>query len=149
MAHDQESWQFQASFKHGADMVNVRGNNFDEFESNLVAFEERGIGIVLSIQQKINAGNAVASVAPVAGSAPVTATAPVEPNGTWNQPVTTSQSLSKPQCQHGQRIGREGNGAKGPWRAYFCPTPKGTPDQCDPIWVDRKDSSAWNSWVAG
>ena len=42
-----------------------------------------------------------------------------------------------PQCQHGERVHRTGNGAKGPWGAWFCPTPKGTPDQCAPIW-DKK-----------
>jgi len=149
MAYDNDQWVYQASFKHGADMVNIRAGDIDSFESALVAFEERGIGLVLSIQKHMAAADVVASVMPVAGSAPVAASTPVETNGTWNQPSTTSQSVSKPTCQHGPRVGREGNGAKGPWRAYFCSTPKGTPDQCDPMWVDRKDSNAWNSWVAG
>ena len=38
-------------------------------------------------------------------------------------------------CTHGDRVYREGNGAKGPWKAWFCGTPKGTLEQCDPIWV--------------
>lgn len=33
-------------------------------------------------------------------------------------------------CQHGEMVYRTGNGAKGPWKAYFCPTPKGSPGQC-------------------
>ena len=40
-------------------------------------------------------------------------------------------------CQHGPRTYREGNGAKGFWSAYFCPSPKGTVDQCDPLWIDN------------
>lgn len=35
-----------------------------------------------------------------------------------------------PQCPHGEKVYREGNGAKGPWKAWFCPSPKGTPGQC-------------------
>lgn len=33
-------------------------------------------------------------------------------------------------CIHGTMVKRTGNGAKGEWRGYFCPTPKGTADQC-------------------
>lgn len=40
-------------------------------------------------------------------------------------------------CQHGQMVKRSGfSRAKNqPWRGYFCPTPKGTPDQCSPVFV--------------
>lgn len=38
-------------------------------------------------------------------------------------------------CQHGPMTYRTGNGQKGPWQGYFCPTPKGTPGQCDPQFV--------------
>ena len=38
-------------------------------------------------------------------------------------------------CIHGDRVYREGNGEKGSWKAWFCGTPKGTPDQCKPIWI--------------
>lgn len=37
-------------------------------------------------------------------------------------------------CVHGERVQRTGNGAKGPWVGWFCPTPKGTPGQCAPQW---------------
>jgi hypothetical protein len=146
-----EDWSLQASFKVGADMINVRAADIDEFETKLLAFEERAIGTVVSIQQKIDAARNVGASIPVAtATPPVSATTEtVKEQQTWGTPTTTSQTISRPSCQHGQRVGREGNGAKGPWRAYFCPTPKGTPDQCDPMWVDRKDDSAWNSWVAG
>jgi hypothetical protein len=147
MSTDNDAWMFQASMKLDAHMYNIRGNTATEFVENIEAFEERAIPAILSAQQKLSGGGAVAAVVPISGGAPVEATKPVETNGTWSQP--TSQSVEKPKCQHGQRIGREGNGAKGPWRAYFCPTAKGTPDQCDPVWVDRKDGAAWNSWAAG
>lgn len=48
-------------------------------------------------------------------------------------------------CKHGEMQKRTGAGAKGPWKAYMCPSPKGTPDQCEPIWVRRTDAD-WNSF---
>lgn len=39
-------------------------------------------------------------------------------------------------CEHGQMVFKSGTTQAGkPWKGYFCPTPKGTPDQCDVIWV--------------
>ena len=146
-----EDWSFQFSTKIGNDLVNVRGNDIDEFEARLRSFEERAIGICVSIQQKVDAARNVGASIPVATAAPAVADTAdtVKEQQTWGTPTTTSQTISRPSCQHGQRIGREGNGAKGPWRAYFCPTPRDTPGQCDPIWINRKDDSAWNAWVAG
>ena len=48
-------------------------------------------------------------------------------------------------CKHGQMTQRTGNGAKGPWKAYMCPSPKGTPDQCEPAWIRRNDPE-WSSF---
>lgn len=45
--------------------------------------------------------------------------------------------MSNPQCAHGERTFREGDGPKGHWGAWFCPTPKGTQDQCSPEWVKQ------------
>lgn len=41
-------------------------------------------------------------------------------------------------CHHGERVHRQGNGARGPWEGYFCPSPKGTPDQCKPLFVNNR-----------
>lgn len=39
-------------------------------------------------------------------------------------------------CKHGAMNYKEGVNAAGKaWRAYMCPAPKGTSDQCEPIWV--------------
>lgn len=48
-------------------------------------------------------------------------------------------------CKHGVMSQRSGSGAKGPWKAYMCPSPKGTPDQCDPVWIRRGDPD-WNAF---
>ena len=48
-------------------------------------------------------------------------------------------------CSHGAMTKREGAGAKGPWKAFMCPSPKGTPDQCEPVWIKR-GSPEWNNF---
>lgn len=38
-------------------------------------------------------------------------------------------------CKHGNMSFKQGTGAKGPWKGWFCPSPKGTPDQCQPVFI--------------
>ena len=38
-------------------------------------------------------------------------------------------------CKHGNMTLKSGTGAKGPWKGWFCPSPKGTPDQCQPVFI--------------
>jgi len=57
--------------------------------------------------------------------------APVAP------PQTTAGSVGTRMCNHGPMIGRKGNGQKGEWKGLFCPTPKGTAGQCEPVWLNR------------
>jgi hypothetical protein len=59
-------------------------------------------------------------------------------------PTSTVGPTSK-SCKHGMMSQRTGSGAKGPWKAYMCPSPKGTPDQCEPVWLRRNDPD-WNSF---
>jgi len=33
-------------------------------------------------------------------------------------------------CEHGPRVERSGVSSKGAWTGYFCPLPKGSPNQC-------------------
>ena len=84
-------------------------------------------------------GNTVAPPAPATQAPPTTAwpSAPV--------PAPAFANATVPQCQHGPRTARSGAGPKGPWRAYFCPTPKGTPDQCEAIFLNR-NSPEWNAF---
>jgi len=51
------------------------------------------------------------------------------------QAPATPGADGSPQCKHGARIHRTGTGKTGKqWSAWFCPTPKGTEDQCEPQW---------------
>jgi hypothetical protein len=56
---------------------------------------------------------------PAPRSAPATNAAPPAPGS--------------PECRHGARTHRTGEGKKGTWSAWFCSQPKGS-DQCDPLW---------------
>lgn len=60
------------------------------------------------------------------------------------QTATTVAPAGK-SCKHGVMSQRTGSGAKGPWKAYMCPSPKGTPDQCEPVWIRRNDPD-WNAF---
>lgn len=42
-----------------------------------------------------------------------------------------------PTCEHGTMVHREGEKNGKPWSGWFCPSPRGTPNQCAPIF-ERK-----------
>ena len=52
------------------------------------------------------------------------------------QQQAPAQSGEGKRCAHGDMVFRESKpGAAKAWRAYFCPTPKGTQNQCEPVWL--------------
>lgn len=57
-----------------------------------------------------------------------------------SQTYTPSTAAVGRSCKHGPMTRRQGASAKGPWKAFMCPTPKGTIDQCEPIFIRRNDS---------
>jgi hypothetical protein len=86
-----------------------------------------------------NASDAVGNVRQAFPSAQVDHTA---------HPTQTATSTLGPEgksCTHGIMTKRQGAGAKGPWKGYMCPTPKGTPDQCEPVFIRRNDPE-WNNF---
>jgi len=50
------------------------------------------------------------------------------------------------QCAHGVMVKRTGQGQYGEWRGYFCPTPKGTADQCKPVYLKKQQVAEWNAF---
>jgi len=95
------------------------------------------------------AGKAVTNL--VETPAPVQAQATAQPAPAAPAAPAAFTEASVPQCPHGPMTPRSGSGAKGPWKAWFCPTPKGTPDQCvkpvSPQWVTR-GTPEWNNFPA-
>jgi hypothetical protein len=55
---------------------------------------------------------------------------PVEQSTTKSAPAAGGKT-----CKHGEMTFRTGTSAKGPWKGHFCPSPKGTPDQCEPQFI--------------
>ena len=118
----------------------IGGDTYDDFKRNLESalgtVDAEGllttmassiVGAPSDIQQ------AVANLAPLGVS-------PVE-----SQTFTPSTAPVGRNCKHGPMTKRTGTGAKGPWKAFMCPSPKGTPDQCEPQWVRRNDPE-WGSF---
>ena len=56
-------------------------------------------------------------------------------------PVEQPRTQSSPNdgaktCKHGEMQFRKSKpDAPKPWKGYFCPSPKGTPDQCEPQFI--------------
>ena len=117
----------------------IGGNDYAEFKKNITDVlgtegAESLLGVfAASIEgyQSVSmsaAISAASSIGTVVGSAP-----------------TEHGSSSSRVCKHGEMSRRTGAGPKGPWKAYMCPSPKGTPDQCEPGWIRRNDPE-WNSF---
>lgn len=126
---------FSFTTKIGGDLFTVRGSTVDEFKENLVAsiVNELGDhikGLQESLGHNVTPQSAHETAAKYLGAvATGTATPSPAPKATGSSPT--------PVCKHGSMSGRSGQGAKGPWKAWMCPSPKGTPDQCEPQWVRR------------
>ena len=149
-----ENWKIQISPKlTDGTLVNLRAENPDEAEKIL----EWAIANAAKIGDAVKAVNAVSVVGAAFPGAQVQVEQAAPPAAAgWNtsaatQPPAFAQQTQQqyaqaatagapapaaaggaaPQfCSHGAMTYREGQGAKGPWKAYFCPTPKGTPNQC-------------------
>lgn len=139
---------FSYTTKIGNDLYTVRGDNYDEFLSNLVAS-----GTVPAIRHLLDVldGSSVASpdtAAVAAVAASLGGSVVNDPFGGTFDPVPPQGGASAGDrtCSHGVMIKRTGQGAKGEWRAWFCPTPKGTADQCKPQFADRKSPAEWNAF---
>jgi hypothetical protein len=117
----------------------VAADTFADFKSHLTdVLGPEGVDKVLGIMASSIEGapsyeQAVSTVTATLGATPV---APVS---------TPSTAPVGRNCKHGPMTKRSGSSAKGPWKGYMCPTPKGTPDQCDPIFLKRNEPE-WSTF---
>jgi hypothetical protein len=137
---------------NNANLFTVRGDDFAGFVSNLgSAALVPGINDLIDALEGKAVQNVVQSFEGTIQSAPTSqpanAFAPIAPAG-FAAPVPTATAVGSRSCQHGVMIQRTGNGAKGEWRAFFCPTPKGTADQCQAIFAKR-GTPEWDSFGPG
>lgn len=126
----------------------VHGYTLEEYKmARAEAFDDLKEDLELvQMAKAIGAAGAVVAAAP---SAP----APAAPSVPSFAPPSSYSDTSSPTCNHGPRTARSGTSQYGPWKAWMCPTPKGTPDQCQPIYLNgpgRKghNPAEWSSFPA-
>lgn len=130
------------TIKIGDALRTIQGYTMEEFKlARAEAYDD--LAEDLDLIAKAKAVGASATV--VNTSVPASTPAPATPS--FAPPAATPSFVTSevPSCVHGTRVARSGTSAKGPWRSYMCPTPKGTPDQCDPIFLKR-NSPEWNAF---
>jgi hypothetical protein len=125
---DEFKLQYSAKTNAG-DMLNLRASNGAEFTA-LLDYAEQNIARIVAI------GDLVRAVG-TAGDAGLTS--PQSSSNVTPFPQQQAQAAAPsnaPVCQHGPRVHKTGKGKKGAWAAWFCDTPQGASDKCDPIWID-------------
>lgn len=145
---------FSYTTKVGNDLLTVRGDTFDDFFKNAISLATvptiAHLVSVLDGSADTQPADPVAAAVNVvaAGLGAVPVAPPVDPFGSSFAPVAppVGASAGDRTCSHGVMIKRTGQGAKGEWRAWFCPTPKGTADQCKPQFADKKSPAEWNAF---
>lgn len=99
--------------------------------------------------------HAAANAAPLTGAAAATSRPPVTaapPPVAAAPPSPAFTQATHPSCKHGPRKARVDNYKSGPragqpYRAWFCPSPKDTPDQCKPIFLES-GTPEWEAFPA-
>ena len=135
-------------------IVTARGDSAEELIANVNALVAQGAPDAISTLEealtgvstpRVLATDPVAIVQAALGGEVVAKTVEAfAPKAPPAQPPAPTGAGDKA-CIHGTMVKRTGNGAKGEWRGYFCPTPKGTPDQCSASFANR-NTPEWNSF---
>jgi hypothetical protein len=115
----------------------IQGYSIEEYREARQELIDELAGDLEAIQLAKAVGNA-APLAPFHEAAPPRSATPA----TTARPVPDFDdnpfaSATVPNCAHGPMTARSGASAKGPWKAWMCPTPKGTPGQCAPNFLNR------------
>ena len=154
-----DNWALQISVKipHDNDnyrdtLVNLRAATPEELD-NLLSFVSGKSAEIGSAVQTIRGGSAVGQVFPGPGTqqvqpdaataavqqaqSPQWGTAPQQAPPQWAAPQQAGPAVATgpaPGCVHGPMTPQSGTKNGRAWSAHFCPTPKGTQGQCDPVW---------------
>jgi hypothetical protein len=120
-----ESTKFQVNFKlHDGTLINIYAQDQKELESSLTTIQDTAT-LIGATAGSLGGGNAASYVAR-SFNAEVVGTAP----------AFTPAVIADGHCKHGALVWRESKpGAPKEWKGWFCPSPKGTPDQCEPKFV--------------
>lgn len=128
---ENEDWQFQVSPRLAdGTMINVRGRNGTEFAQNLETFKTC-MPAMFSLVQALDSlpGRTLPD--------PMTAAVQNVQQAMPGAQVMQQQEPNQYTCKHGNRVLRKSKpGSPREWTGYFCPTERGTPDQCPPVFVN-------------
>ena len=120
-----EGIKTQLNFKTSAgSLVNVYLYSYDEAEIKQAL--EAIANVTPEIQAVETLYNAQGLLKEALGATPV------EQSTTKSAPSGSGKT-----CKHGDMNYRESKDPSNPWKAYMCPSPKGTKDQCDPQWIRK------------
>ena len=116
----------------------IQGYSMEEYKAARQELIDDLEGDLEAIQLAKAVGNA-APLAPFHEAAPKPVAATQAAPKAWEEPAAAApfQSATVPNCAHGPMTARSGTSAKGPWKAWMCPTAKGTPGQCAPNFLNR------------
>ncbi len=133
-------------------IITVRGNDATEFEANINALIGNGINnsiaameeLFLGMQPSQPSNTGVNTVVAALGGTVISETPiSVQPAPAVFAPVTppvatvAGVGTATKSCIHGVMTKREGEGPYGHYKAFMCPTPQGTPDQCKAIYLKK------------
>ena len=116
--------KFQVNYKlNDGTLINLYATNVKELETSLNDLSMVS-ALIKSTSNELSGGSSAPSVASVTAAF----------NATPVQDVAASAGTA-PVCKHGPMTYKTGTSAKGPWRAWMCPSPKGAPDKCETSWI--------------
>ena len=105
-------------------LVNIYADNVKELETSL-----NDIGMVAAL---------IKATANDLGGSPARTATDIQQqfNAPAAQPVAVTSTGGAYTCKHGGMTFRQSKpGAPKEWKGYFCPTPQGTADQCEPKFI--------------
>lgn len=131
-------------------IVTVRGDSAEELATNIGGLITNGLQDHIGAMEELLLGAQTpvgivkeALGAEVIREVPITNAnnfQPVPPPVTTQAATTGGAGTATRNCIHGTMTKRTGEGQWGPYKAFYCPTPKGTADQCKPQYVKAGDA---------
>ena len=101
-------------------LINVYADHQADLQDQLAGLVANAQAIA-DTARALTTGGAVATVTSILGAKPV------------DSAVVNTTVIPEGSCRHGVLVWRESKpGAPKAWKGWFCPAPKGTPDQCAP-----------------
>lgn len=141
-----DNWTLQISPKlPDGTLINIRGGSAEEVFAVLQQVEQNATNVASAIQAITAQGN-------VSAAFPASQNVQQQPEQSWSQqppaqqgppqwagqqqaPQQNAPAGPAPQCAHGEMTFRSGTKNGREWKAYFCPTPRGTANQCQPQFI--------------